>query len=187
MKENRRKPEPGSFYRHFKNKLYQVLTVAVHSETGEELVIYQALYGDYKTYARPLEMFMSQVDRTKYPNASQNNRFQRVLISPDGNVLDAEEYPAFSAEGTAADSESGREETEGAISPWLERFLDAETPEEKLAVLKQMEGHATKQDVSCMFLSMDLQPEPELPLREQIERIRRSILLRKKYDGSRLR
>ena len=70
--------EVGRVYRHFKGKLYLVLDVAHHSETGEQYVVYKALYGDCKTYVRPYLMFASGVDREKYPDVKQEFRFQLV-------------------------------------------------------------------------------------------------------------
>ena len=68
----------GRVYRHFKGKLYLVLAIAKHSETGDPFVVYKALYDDCQVYIRPFMMFASEVDREKYPNVKQEFRFQLV-------------------------------------------------------------------------------------------------------------
>ena len=68
----------GNVFRHFKGGLYVVQGVAVHSETAALLVIYTSKDEPQKMWARPLEMFVSPVDKKKYPRAKQKKRFEKV-------------------------------------------------------------------------------------------------------------
>lgn len=77
--------KPLTMWRHFKGTRAFVLAIATHSETGEKLVVYRCMDNNGKTnhkdgiYARPLEMFLSEVDHEKYPDATQKYRFEEII------------------------------------------------------------------------------------------------------------
>ncbi len=172
-------PVPGTFYKHFKNGLYQIVAVAQHTETGEQMVVYQALYGDFRVYARPMELFLSPVDRAKYPGAQQQWRFEQVVLQDSGR---AEQAP-----GPVRTSQPVPERPR-VRSGELERFLEASGPQEQLEILAQLEGRISQPELDCICLSLDMEQEPaDRSMEEQLEDIRRFIRLRQRFDGSRLR
>lgn len=169
-------PRPGEFYRHFKDKMYQVTAVAIHSETREKMVVYQALYGTFDVYVRPLSMFISEVDHEKYPDVLQKYRFERVelkdTVSQDQPVSEPKEV-------------ANKEEHHGPNKNLL-AFLDAETYHEKLEVLRTYKDKFTAEELLAICEIMDIgraDSEPE----EKYYAVERYLELQIKYDGTRLR
>jgi hypothetical protein len=78
MMSNRQLPQENEVWQHFKNNQYKIIVIAEHTETNEQYVVYQALYGEMKKYIRPLDMFMSEVDHVKYPSIKQKYRFEKI-------------------------------------------------------------------------------------------------------------
>lgn len=157
-------PNTGEIYRHFKNKLYQIVTVAIHSETKEKLVIYQALYDDFLVYARPLSMFMSEVDHEKYPQVSAKYRFTKIdkeallTQNKEEQVINAQVINEQTTNKPAMDETAAAYENddEGQVSPDLLAFLEADTYEEKKKELIFMKPRLTDELINSMAASLDI-------------------------------
>lgn len=76
--------KPNTVYRHFKGFKAVVITIAKHTETGEDLVVYTCTGEDSSgnhqdgIYARPMKMFLEEIDHKKYPDVKQKYRFEEV-------------------------------------------------------------------------------------------------------------
>ncbi len=188
-------PKPGERYMHFKKKLYQVITIAEHSETQEPLVIYQALYGNFKVYARPLAMFLSPVDTEKYPDAGQLYRFQIVTDDetiPEGLPTAATGSPINGSQtalptGTPA-AETSADSDNAELSPEdkLMAFFDAETMDEKYKLLLDMRNDVTDRMINNMAVVLDVVIE-EGPLDQRYEELKTCVRTFRRYETSRLR
>ena len=145
--ENRAMPRAGEFYMHFKGKLYQIVTVAIHTETEEPLVVYQAMYGTFKTYARPLAMFLCEVDHEKYPDVQQIYRFRKGELweNSEAELVD---------EVTAQENECDETEETADIEPLL-KFLDETDLHERLNILLQYRDQITETMLESMGMAMD--------------------------------
>ncbi len=169
IKMERKPPVQGEIYKHFKNKLYQIVGIATYSESRDKLVIYQALYGTFAMYARPYDMFMSEVDHIKYPDVKQKYRFERVgRVGEEPSKMIDEETESqvqvilseqFNEEPT--NEELPNEELPNEEQPNVDllAFLDARNYEEKHKLLVAMRSRMTDRLINDIAASIDVTVE----------------------------
>lgn len=196
-------PKPHEIYRHFKGNLYQITAIAEHTETGEQLVIYQALYGDFKTYARPLSMFVERVDKRKYPEADQEFRFelqgqdaerQRNRTEEKENTLDEEQeiakedhvsqIPEVIPESRNGQGEEENEEL--SIDPLVLEFLDSDSYEQRLNILAGLHHRITDEMITTMAIACDIEIN-DGETEERYEALKACLLTLERYECNRLR
>lgn len=183
-------PMPQQIYQHFKGNIYQIITLAQHSETAEVLVIYQALYGNFKVYARPLSLFTQKVDKIKYPNASQEYRFE-LLKANTADFVTQEQGTVQKTEPGAEEKQemsavNNGEEGEMNMDPLVLEFLDAGTYEERLNILAALHHKITDDMINTMAVAVDVEVK-EGDIEERYVELRNCLLTFNKFECNRLR
>lgn len=199
----RHNPQPQEVYRHFKGNLYQVRCLARHSETGEMMVVYQAMYGDFQIYVRELSSFMEEVDRRKYPNAGARYRFE-LLNAQDANVVAAESRSTECEEMVKTEREemaqkmrqeakaenvpeiSYETQEELNIDPLVLQFLDADSYERRLEILSMLHSRIDNNMINTMAVAVDVEIK-EGELEDRYEELKSCLLTFEKYECNRLR
>ena len=162
-------PKNNEIYRHFKGNLYKIITLAIHSETEEQMVVYQGLYGDFPIYCRPLSMFLSEVDHEKYPQVTQKFRFERVdsLVNGDAivsvpvkeceSIQEVTEEASEKAEPEDVTTEPEEQEEEIAeVDPLIIEFLEASTVLQKKNILTALHHRITDEIINTLAVAMDV-------------------------------
>lgn len=192
-------PQAGEIYQYFKGKLYRIVALATHTETGEQLVIYQALYGEFQVFARPLSMFLEKVDAKKYPDAAGKDRFMRIPMAeaaavpqpvPAPSENPVEPRPAAMPSENPVESRPAAASSESPVEPQpdpgLLAFLDADSYEEKLEVFASLEGKVDLHMLNAIAASLDLELS-EGSLEEQYDTLKSCLMTLERYECNRLR
>ena len=190
----------NQIYKHFKGNLYKIVTVATHTETEEELVIYQALYGDFKIYARPLSMFMEEVDREKYPNVTQKMRFELVeqlveapivapvvsdVVEDKVTVSDTSIEEAVVETVEVVETAEVEETEELMLDPMVEAYLDTDSYREKINILHGLYHRITEDMLTTMAIVIDFEL-PEGDVQTKYDALNDCLLTKEKYECNRI-
>ena len=199
MAENRQTPVAGQIYKHFKGNLYKVLAVAVHTESEEKLVVYQSVDNPDRVFARPLEMFMSDIDRFRYPLIRAKYRF--TLVSEPEEETKEEETKEETLNEDTKEEDVKDEETEEqsdddsavykdngelVIDPYVEGVLDEKEFSKKIEFFEMLRGKCTEDMLTTIAISLDIQLQ-EGSIEDKYSQILRTLKMHEKYETSRLR
>ena len=190
-----RKPKPGERYRHFKGKEYQIIGVATHTETEEPMVVYQALYGSYGLFVRPLAMFLEHVDAEKYPEYAGQPRFAKIAPEEDEDFSPENTGGAATATAGAVATAAGGKQSESTgnstnvpadSQALLMEFLDLDNAKDRLELLQSAKDLLNDHIIDSMAAALDVQV-PDGVLEERIVSLERCLATVARFETGRMR
>ena len=198
-------PKIGELYKHFKGKLYQVTALAKAEKSGERMVVYQALYGDYETYVRPLSEFVSGVDYEKYPESTARYRFTyipRIGREDDEKAKDEKPAPRVRVNTSVQEKTEVSEkkpekprfepvsgiDPETGVSRRMLAFLDTDDFKRRYELLSDMalDGELNDSVIDNLAAAMDV-VIPDGDIDSRCDQLKICIRTRARYETDRLR
>ncbi|HIX63091.1 MAG TPA: DUF1653 domain-containing protein [Candidatus Mediterraneibacter colneyensis] len=162
----RRIPKSGDVYRHFKGKKYRILELAVCTETGEDMVVFESVGGARRVYASFLETFLSPLDTGKYPHADQKYRFElcRDEKNDAGTIL----------------------KRHGSTTALILEFLDLDDNDERIKFLQRHQSQIDTRFLTAAAESLEFAENGET-VEERYGALMRFLKTKAKYENRRLR
>ena len=174
-------PKPQEIYKHFKGNLYQIITIAEDSEDGRDMVVYQALYGAFKVYVRPLEMFVSKVDKVKYPDVMQEYRFELVENVHAESVQKTLREEVIEEVMQKEKVQEDPIQKESALDPLVWEFLDADSHEKRLNILAALHHRITDDMITTMAVACDVEV-PDGDLEERYGQLKNCLIMLDRFE-----
>ncbi|HIZ81566.1 MAG TPA: DUF1653 domain-containing protein [Candidatus Mediterraneibacter pullistercoris] len=164
----RRIPKKGDIYKHFKGKKYKILELAVCTETGEDMVIFESAGGTRRVYASFLETFLCPLDPGKYPDSEQKYRFE---LCRDREMQER----------------SGAEmKRHGSTTALILDFLELVDNEERIRFLQKHQAQIDSRFLTAAAESLEFAENYET-VEERYAALMRFLKTKAKYESRRLR
>lgn len=183
-------PQPGERYYYGKDKLYQIICMAAHTDTMEQMVVYQALFGAFSIYTCPLSAFKGFVRQSTIPNHSiPMKEVKETPVSNNGRYSeDVRNIPPENnhTEQQNRSSEKGKQNTLGDKESLVIEFLDANTYKRKLEILRGMKKYLDNKIINDLAVSLDVVVE-EGDLDSRFHSLERCLLTLVKFECDRFR
>jgi hypothetical protein len=164
----------------------QILMTAVSKNTGEQLVVYQELFGEYQVYAERVGDFLSKSEEAARGTFGENQHDpEKEAEGSSEHIKAAGEASEDGSEHIEAVIEASEDGSEHVLDPMLERFLDARTTRQRLEILDEMRGHITNEMIDPMAIALGVEIDEEKSVQVRYEELRDCLATIHRYETER--